>query len=675
MATDSSHQSGADLQQTPAGEDSAKTAAETVLQKTSLSLHELTPSTCGIATWNLRVVQPRVVEYTYLWQGQERKGKKLECILLSENSDSYCMGLVRRTGSNDAGERKFQTMVEKYNENTIWSMSRITLAQEKAQFIGSPVKYVIDMEKTKVTPVLQSTTFPRTPTPPDSLATIVELTRKQQVHFLALVRSVEKQRIATTARGERIIVDVTFVDGSKLANGKLATITTAMFLTKTKTGETLLKQLQDQTQPIVVVGAVCSPDSGKVNMSLSQDAYWFPCTSGAKAGHLMTMADELRTQQDIEEIGKEKTWTAQEARDFKAETATQTTCAILNNILQQEESVVETLFQLNHVRISEPGCGENIKTNDSARLFFPVRVLDFTGSVNLRMREQAAFELSGYSSMDEFETACRQACLRFPLLSSVRVLVRRKTAGASEHAAVSQTDSTEVTAIIVEATIQTWDKQSAPNAAVLELSAFLPHLSEPPSRMVVARLRDITDAPHAGMVVRIGDAALAADFVLVLIAVKERSGGNVLGTGYRVINKNVIDCNIWNSGEDITTTNDCVSICTMENLLHYKLAPPRPGGMQYALALVSRVSAATESRTGNVMIDYVEPIGLDSVEEYKQVLRKLATLARGAIFAASPVKRVSWSPSRTPYNAKKTRKLAQSPTDASLPDCGDRKAT
>ena len=59
----------------------------------------------------------------------------------------------------------------------------------------------------------------------------MELTRKQQVHFLALVRSVEKQRIATTARGERIIVDVTFVDGSTLANGKLATITTAMFFT------------------------------------------------------------------------------------------------------------------------------------------------------------------------------------------------------------------------------------------------------------------------------------------------------------------------------------------------------------------------------------------------------------------------------------------------------------
>ena len=148
-----------------------------------------------------------------------------------------------------------------------------------------------------------------------------------------------------------------------------------------------------------------------------------------------------------------------------------------------------------------------------------------------------------------------------------------------------------------------------------------------------------------------------------------------MGSGYRVINKNDIDCTIWNSGEDITSANDCVSICTMENLVHYKLAPPRPGGMQYALALVSRVSAATESRTGNVMIDYVEPITSDSVEEYKQILCKLATLANGATFAESPVKRASWSPERTPFQARKIRKLAQSPTDASLPDCGDRKAT
>ncbi len=161
--------------------------------------------------------------------------------------------------------------------------------------------------------------------------------------------------------------------------------------------------------------------------------------------------------------------------------------------------------------------------------------------------------------------------------------------------------------------------------------------------MIVARLRDIS-APHAGMVVQIDDTAIAADFVLVLIASEKRSGGNQFIKGYRVITKNVIDCDIWQSGEDTPATRDCVSLCTMDNLLYYKLAPPRPGGIQYALALVSNVG------NGNFMIDYVESIGLENVEEY-----------------TTPAKRHSWSPTRTPFAAKKVRKLAQSPTDASLP--------
>ncbi len=156
------------------------------------------------------------------------------------------MGTVRRSGSTETAEQNFKAMVKKFQKETIWSMSRITLVLEKPQFIGSPVKHVIDLTKTKVNPVLQSTTFPKTPTPPESLATIVQHPRKQQVHFLALVRAVEKQRSTTTSRGERTIVDVTFVDGSKLANGKMATITVAKFFPKTSSGDMALKELQQQ---------------------------------------------------------------------------------------------------------------------------------------------------------------------------------------------------------------------------------------------------------------------------------------------------------------------------------------------------------------------------------------------------------------------------------------------
>ena len=73
----------------------------------------------------------------------------------------------------------------------------------------------------------------------------------------------------------------------------------------------------------------------------------------------------------------------------------------------------------------------------------------------------------------------------------------------------------------MEATTQLWDAPFAPNAAVLELSAFMPQLSAPPSRMVAARLRDSRFAPHAGMVVQFGECVIATDFVLLLVAVKE----------------------------------------------------------------------------------------------------------------------------------------------------------
>ena len=198
---------------------------------------------------------------------------------------------------------------------------------------------------------------------------------------------------------------------------------------------------------------------------------------------------------------------------------------------------------------------------------------------------------------------------------------------------------------------------------------MLTKLAMPSSRMVAARVRDITVAPHAGMCVKMDDSLfIVAEYVLVLIAATERSGGNSFPSGYRVLTKKIVDVDFWESGADIPEAADCVSICTTDNLVHYKMAPPRPGSRQYALALVSGFRPATESTKGTLMIDYVESIDTNNIEDYKKMLRKLASLAKGATFARNPAKRPSWSPTRTPHTAKKTRQLSYNPTDASLPD-------
>ena len=47
----------------------------------SCDLHELNMSSATIGTWILRVYAPRLIHYEYHWQGQPRKGAKVECHL------------------------------------------------------------------------------------------------------------------------------------------------------------------------------------------------------------------------------------------------------------------------------------------------------------------------------------------------------------------------------------------------------------------------------------------------------------------------------------------------------------------------------------------------------------------------------------------------------------------
>ena len=109
-----------------------------VLQSTSSDkaqqsclLAELTPSNCGIGTWILRVVQPRVIEYVYSWQNQQRQGKKAEYILLSEDSNDYCMGSVKCSGSSVAAQQNFKAHVEKFQTGThLEHVSYHTLVRE-----------------------------------------------------------------------------------------------------------------------------------------------------------------------------------------------------------------------------------------------------------------------------------------------------------------------------------------------------------------------------------------------------------------------------------------------------------------------------------------------------------------------------------------------------------------
>ena len=122
----------------------------------SLNLHELNAQSAGIGAWVLRVHAMRRIEYEYVWQHQPKKGEKLECRLVAQDG-VYCQGVIkgmsksyRGGGVDPAADMK--DMQDKFKDGTVWKMTKVALANEKSEYISSPVKSTIDLRKTKYAP-------------------------------------------------------------------------------------------------------------------------------------------------------------------------------------------------------------------------------------------------------------------------------------------------------------------------------------------------------------------------------------------------------------------------------------------------------------------------------------------------------------------------------------------
>ena len=147
-------------------------------------LHELNPKSAGVGAWVLKVYKMRVIEYEYTWQGAPRKTQKLECMLVAANG-SYCQGVIRSLnrggGVDPAAELK--QMKQKFQDGTVWRMTKVSLADEKSQYIASSLKKCIDMRQTKCSPVLQGLEkMPPAPAVEEELQSIVALHRTHRRH-------------------------------------------------------------------------------------------------------------------------------------------------------------------------------------------------------------------------------------------------------------------------------------------------------------------------------------------------------------------------------------------------------------------------------------------------------------------------------------------------------------
>ena len=418
----------------------------------SLELHELNPKSAGIGAWVLKVHKMRLIEYEYTWQNKPRKSQKLECVLIAA-SGTYCQGVIkapiRGGGADPAAE--LQQMQQKFQDGTVWSMTKVTLADEKSEYIGSPLKKCIDMRKTKCIGILQGAmVMPPAPAAEEELQSIMALDRTQRVDLTALIVDFSSVRSQNTAHGSKNIVDVTFVDGSK-ENGKEEQVKAQVpiFFDTSAQGAASLKSMQDAHASNTVVslyGLTCIPQGeGVCQFKTGQSFYWEVAVGTyAKLARLQAGASEV-----VAAPGSliTKEWQpTQSATDFAGGVAVHSVCGWLAALLRPppDGGAVEPttsssenhdeLFQINHCHIALPSPGDQVLTKLGERVWLKnIRVMDATGSFTAAVCEKAALALSGLDSKSAFEEAHATDNISFPVLASVRVhLAMQKKSGDSQ---------------------------------------------------------------------------------------------------------------------------------------------------------------------------------------------------------------------------------------------------
>ena len=132
-------------------------------------------------------------------KGKQMTGKVFSCYFVGTDSSHYCLGKYKRRGKEPQASQEFLAAKKKFQDQTMWVVSHVSLTNDKSLYVGSTIKLVLDMNSTSFQPVLQSSVIlPKQPTPSEDLATLLESPKEQRVDLLALVVNVSPERTATT---------------------------------------------------------------------------------------------------------------------------------------------------------------------------------------------------------------------------------------------------------------------------------------------------------------------------------------------------------------------------------------------------------------------------------------------------------------------------------------------
>ena len=105
-------------------------------------LGNLTDQSARVGTWLLSVATvPRTEEYKWTRGNITNTGKTFECLLVSEDSTEYGMGVFRNRCKEPSATKDIIAGLAKLIQSNTWKVSNITLAKPAAKYLWRPTTW------------------------------------------------------------------------------------------------------------------------------------------------------------------------------------------------------------------------------------------------------------------------------------------------------------------------------------------------------------------------------------------------------------------------------------------------------------------------------------------------------------------------------------------------------
>ena len=629
-------------------------------------LGSLTKSSAKTQDFLVRVYQPRKVTYSFKSKhnGQMQEKTRFVCILLGENSEHYCEGNVKGT------VQEVDAAVQKFLPLTAWKLSKLGLDNwQQDAYVHTPVRVVVDLKRSRCTPVLQTSpqeaSLASAPAPQTTVAQMMNIKSRRFFDSMAVVHSVSDTRNPV---GHPPVADVHLVDGTLTNASKTAEAVVAVW------GEDNIAKCRSHTgQPLLFLNMAAKFD-GDLKLDLWHDrlvAHDCVCPRMTELKELAGQEDFARDREQVT-TSHEDTWDPDHASQVLTGEALLSCCAFLAMASEDPNATLPHLLQVNGMRLEEPEPGESVTETKGQRIFFTTTARDFSGSCKVAVSQAAALALSGLETMSDFQQAHDAREISFPPIGNCRILRRlRQVAPGDQQPGklLTSTDSSPERVFVNTTVVAASPLQisHAPNTSYSVVLEILKQCRESQDSMLAAHLSEIHACPFYGMRVEYalepplgsGDASQLArncHLAVALVRTTQKSRCVSTANGFFVTTSGVKDAFADQNSDSVTIRG----YCSVDHLLDFKMDPPSKAKHRVCLLLITACSKDA------LTVHSVTHIDETAVAEAEYFMKKMRTLGMRAEHQQSGEhKRMSeWS--TTPDSAKKCRILNGHPSGDSL---------